>query len=95
VRVEWAPLALADREAIFDFIEATSPRTAAATDERIAATVRRLSHFPGIGRPGRVSGTRELIVDGAHLVIAYRCDEESVTVLRVLHTSRRWPDALD
>jgi len=95
VRVEWAPLALADREAIFDFIEATSPRTAATIDERIAAAVRRLSYFPGIGRPGRVRGTRELVVDGAHLVIAYRCDEESVAVLRVLHTSRRWPATLD
>jgi plasmid stabilization system protein ParE len=103
MKVEWAPLALADREAVFDFIEAKGSRAAVTTDERIAATVRRLGHFPEIGRPGRVTGTRELVVDGAHFVVVYRYhggsndsyDDESITVLRVLHTSRRWPDTLD
>lgn len=93
--VDWSPLALADREAIFDFIEAKSPRSAAGIDERIAVAVRRLSFFPEIGRPGRVAGTRELVVEGAHLVVAYRRDAESITVLRVLHSSRRWPDAFE
>lgn len=97
MKVEWAPLAVADREAVFDFIEAKSPQGAVTIDERIGAAVRRLAHFPSIGRPGRVGGTRELVVEGAHLVIAYRCNEnaDSVTVLRVLHTSRRWPDTFE
>jgi len=93
MKVLWSPLAIADRERVFDFIGQRSPRAAVSTDERIAAAVRRLGYFPEFGRAGRVAGTRELAVEGAQLIVAYRCDADSVTVLRVLHTSRRWPDA--
>jgi toxin ParE1/3/4 len=41
MRLEWSVLAQADREAIFDFVEADSPRTAAVTDDRIRAEVGR------------------------------------------------------
>jgi toxin ParE1/3/4 len=95
VKLEWAPRALADREAIFDYIEIKSPKSAVVTDERISATVRRLRLFPGLGRMGRVSGTRELVVDGAPFILAYRLDADAILVLRVLHSSRRWPGAID
>ena len=51
-----------DRERIFDFIEQDDPRAAVAVDERIATQVLVLSQFPEGGRPGRIEGTRELIV---------------------------------
>jgi toxin ParE1/3/4 len=95
LRLEWSPLALADREAIFDFTEMKSPRLAVVRDERIAATARRLRLFPEIGRHGRVAGTRELVVQGAPFIVAYRIERETVKVLRVLHSSRRWPGAID
>ncbi|NLP61736.1 type II toxin-antitoxin system mRNA interferase toxin, RelE/StbE family [Paraburkholderia sacchari] len=92
MRLEWSPLALADREAIFSFTEARSSRTAVVTDERIAASVRRLRLFPEIGRVGRMAGTRELVVQGAPLIVIYRIERHTmIKVLRVLHSSRRWP----
>jgi len=39
VRLEWSPLAMDDRERIFDFIEQDDPRAAIAVDERIATQV--------------------------------------------------------
>jgi plasmid stabilization system protein ParE len=50
------------RERIFDFIEQDDQRAATAVDERIATQVLVLLQFPEGGRPGRVEGTRELVV---------------------------------
>jgi toxin ParE1/3/4 len=56
VRLEWSPLAMDDRERIFDFIEQDDARAAIAVDERIATQVLVLLQFPEGGRPGRVEG---------------------------------------
>ena len=62
MKIERTPAALADREAIFDYIEADSPRAAVAVDQRIEAAVGRLVDCSESGRPGRVEGTRELVL---------------------------------
>lgn len=36
-------------------------------------------------------GTRELIVRGTSLIVAYRALSDTVHVLRILHTAKRWP----
>jgi hypothetical protein len=51
-----------DREAIFDYLEADSPRAAILIDDRIEAQVELLTDTPEIGRPGRIEGTRELVI---------------------------------
>lgn len=58
--IEWSVLALADRTAIFDYIEADSSRAAADIDDRIEIAVEGLAKFPEMGRSGRVEGTRSL-----------------------------------
>jgi plasmid stabilization system protein ParE len=63
-------------------------------DERIAAAARRLVEFPESGRPGRVAGTRELVVVGTPYVAAYTITESSIRILRVLHGAQKWPDEL-
>ena len=45
-----------------------------------------------MGRPGRIAGTRELVVPGTPYLIAYAVLEEQVVVLAVLHGAQRWPD---
>jgi toxin ParE1/3/4 len=95
LKVGWSPHALADREAIFNFTVTDSPRRAVVWDERISASVRRLRHFPGLGRSGRLDGTRELVIESTPFILIYRFENEAVTILRVLHGSRRWPDGID
>lgn len=90
----WSALALADRDSIFSHIEADNPRAAIAVDERIAGASRRLIDFPDSGRPGRVAGTRELVIPGTPYIAAYVVTAEKVRILRVLHEAQRWPDEL-
>ena len=46
---------------------------------------------PALSRPGRVAGTRELIVAQTQYVIPYRVKADVVEILRVFHASRRPP----
>lgn len=92
MRLEWSAYALADRIAIFDYIEADSPRAAVAVDNRIREQVETLAQFPQSGRSGRIEGTRELVINRTPYIVAYRITGDTVRILRVLHGARRWPD---
>jgi addiction module RelE/StbE family toxin len=94
VRLTWSAFALSDRDSIFTHVEAQNPAAAVAIDERIVAVARRLRDFPESGRPGRVAGTRELVVTGTPYVAAYQVTGETVRILRVLHGAQQWPDDL-
>ena len=94
MRLEWSAFAISDREAIFNYIEADSPKSAVLVDERIRKQVERLVQFPESGRPGRIEGTRELVVPRTPFVIAYRVEHAAVVILRALHGAQMWPDEL-
>ncbi len=95
MKIVWSLLAISDREAIFDYIEADSPRTAAQIDDQIEAQVDQLATFPESGRPGRVVGTRELVVQQTPYLAAYQIEGDTVRVLRVLHGAQQWPDEFE
>jgi toxin ParE1/3/4 len=48
-----------------------------------------------MGRPGRVPGTRELVVAGTPYIVAYRVTASRVDVLAIIHAARRWPQMFD
>lgn len=86
----WTREAIQDREAIYNYIEADNPVAALALDELMSEKAARLQDHPALGRPGRVDGTRELVVS-SHYFLIYDQDGADIRVLRVLHTSRQWP----
>lgn len=92
MRLFWTPEALDDRRAIYDYIEADNPRAALMLDELFSEKVRQLIDHPGLGRIGRITGTRELVVHKNYILI-YDTTVEQVRVLRVLHAARQWPPA--
>jgi toxin ParE1/3/4 len=93
VKLVWAPLAIDDREAIFDYIEEDNPRAAVDMDELFEQKALLLVEQPKIvGRSGRVAGTRELVAH-RHYVLVYDVGPDRVRILRVLHTSLLWPPA--
>jgi len=91
VRVEWLEDALASLNAEADYIGNDSPDAADRFMETIFAAVDRLAKYPALGRPGRVLGTRELIVPGTPYIVPYRVRKDRVEVLLVLHGARKWP----
>jgi addiction module RelE/StbE family toxin len=92
MKLVWSIFAQADRDEIFDYILADSPRAAVAIDDRIREQVQKLARFPELGRPGRIEGTRELVIPRTPYIAAYRIDRDVVMILRVLHGARRWPE---
>lgn len=52
-----------------------------------------LLFHPALGRPGRVPGTRELVVTRTSFIVPYRIMGERVEILAVIHVARRWPDS--
>jgi toxin ParE1/3/4 len=71
-----------------------SEQNAAAIAERILKTVDVLLAHPSMGRPGRVFGTRELVVSGTPYVIPYRVRRDGLELLAVFHGRQRWPAKL-
>lgn len=92
--LEWSEFAIADRLAIFDYIEIDSPQAAAMIDERIQDAVTALPQFPEMGRLGRIAGTRELIIQRTPYIAVYDVRKRAIRVLRVLHGAQKWPGEL-
>ncbi len=94
MRLVWTQHALADRDAIFKYLESESPRAAVNVDDQIVAAVRRFSTFPRAAAR-RVAGTRELVVPRTPFIAAYVVTADRVRILRVLHGAQVWPDDID
>jgi toxin ParE1/3/4 len=62
-----------------------NPAAAARVVERIRTAIERLRDFPALGRPGRVEGTRELVIPGTPYIVPYRAVGEAVEIITVLH----------
>ena len=95
MRLRWTRLAEGDLDDIAAYIGQDSPPAAARVVlELMDQAEALLTRHSAIGRPGRVLGTRELVIRDLPYVIPYRIRDNYVEILRVLHTSRRWPDRL-
>ncbi len=82
--------AAADLEAAISWISKDSPGAAAKFREKIVARINNLA-IPGlahVGRRGRVSGTRELIVPPFIIVYETNIDIGETTVLAIFHAAR-------
>ena len=88
--LEWKGSAVADLMAIVDYISDDNPDAALALMDEIQGKVEQLPAHPKRCRPGRVNGTRELVVRPNYIVV-YTETSAVVTVLRVLHAAQMWP----
>ena len=93
-RLRWTPRALRRLESIWGSI---APENLAAADrimQRIVDAAETLAAHPAMGRPGRIMGTRELVLADTSYLIAYRVSETEIASLTVLHAAQRWPEEL-
>jgi addiction module RelE/StbE family toxin len=94
LRLNWLRRALLDLDEIENYIVEDRPNAVREVIVKIIRAVSILGEQPGIGRPGRVPGTKELVVPGLPYLVPYRVKDEIIQVLRVYHTSRKWPKHL-
>jgi addiction module RelE/StbE family toxin len=79
---------------IQEYIAKDNPAAAYRTTQLIRRRIEQLAEQPGLGRSGRVAGSRELVIAGTPYVVAYRIADRHIDVLAVLHGARQWPDTL-
>ncbi len=91
MQVRWLRLALRNLEDEAAYIAADDPAAARLVVGRVLQAVGQLAEQPSLGRPGRVPGTRELVVAGTRYLVPYRVKRDAIEVLRVFHTSRKLP----
>lgn len=91
MQVKWLRTALQNLDDEATYIGQDDASAACLVVERVLSAVAMLAGQPGLGRPGRVPGTRELIVAKTRYLVPYRVRGGTVEVLRVFHTSRRLP----
>jgi toxin ParE1/3/4 len=95
VRLIWSTQAIEDLRALQSYIEIDNPAAARRIILRIIECVETMiPENPRIGRPGRVPGSRELVVARTPYIVPYRLRRETIEVLGVHHGARRWADRL-
>jgi toxin ParE1/3/4 len=90
--VVWSRRAIDNLIALRDYIAEDSPRSAGIVARQILDAVELLTTQPHIGRPGRLTGTRELVIAGTPYVIPYRVRRGRLELLAVFHGRQKWPD---
>jgi len=91
VVVKWLRTARHNLDEEISYISREDEELAFKIYQYIRDRVDSLKISPNIGRPGRVFGTRELVLDHYPYIIPYRVKDDVVEILRVFHTSRKQP----
>ncbi len=92
MKIVWFKRAIRDLESLREYISQEDPQAARFVVQRIRESVVLLGDQPGIGRPGRVPETRELVVPQTPYILPYQVRDGRVVILRVLHAARQWPE---
>ena len=85
MRVIWSPRAIRHLIALREYIAKDSEENAARIAERLLGAVELLATQPEMGRPGRVLGTRELVVADKGYIIPYRVHRDRLELMAVFH----------
>ena len=92
--VKWLKVALENMATIADYIAQDKPDRATSFVREIREKTLVLADFPGVGRAGRVAGTRELIAHKNFLVI-YRVKGKNIEIIRVRHVAQKHATKID
>lgn len=95
MNIVWSREAVGDLRALRAYIEQDDPTAARRITMHIVKNVATLlPKNPQMGRPGRVPGTRELVIPRTPFIVPYRLVGRTIQILRIFHGARRWPDSL-
>ena len=87
MRIKWTKTALRSVDEIAGYIAQDSRTRATSFVLELQDAVTKLKVHPGMGRAGRVPGTRELVLHKNYIAI-YRVRGDDVEILRLHHSTR-------
>jgi len=90
LRLEWKEKARDDLLGIAAYIAQDNPDAADRLADEIETKANQLPKHPKLYKPGRMKGTREIVVR-PNYVMVYRIDGDVISILRVLHAAQQWP----
>jgi addiction module RelE/StbE family toxin len=93
VRIEWTEPARRDLREIYLYIAQDNPYAARTLQAQIRERVTLLQDNPHLGRPGRIDGTRELVMANNPYILPYRVRQDRIEILAVYHGARKWPES--
>jgi toxin ParE1/3/4 len=91
MKVVWSRRAIRHLVALRNYIAQDSEQNAVNVVERILKAIDLLETQVEMGRAGRMSGTRELVVPNTPYIIPYRVRGERLELLAVFHGRQKWP----
>lgn len=91
MRLIWLARARIAREAAIEYIAEVNPSAALEQLDAVEQQADRLLEHPQMGRPGRVTGTRELVINGSPFILVYQVAGDAIQILHLLHTAQQWP----
>ena len=91
MRVRWLRKALRNLDDEATYIAVDDENAAQFVVQRVMSAVALLADQPGLGRPGRVPETRELVIPKTRYIVPYRVAGDTIEILRVFHATRRLP----
>lgn len=91
MRVLYRPSALADLDAIHDYIATDNPGAAPRVIEHIRQSIDRLTVFPKSGRQGAVSDTNELVIPHSPYIAVFQYMDNSIEIVAVFHGAQQRP----
>ena len=94
MKIVWSRRAIRHLIRLREFIEKNSEQKASFVAKRILEAADLLQSHPEMGRPGRIVGTRELVVPGTPYIIPYRVRRERLELIAVFHDRQKWPATL-
>jgi len=91
MKVVWSRRAIRHFIQLREYIEKDSEQNAAHVAQRILKAVHLVQSHPEMGRPGRVVGTRELVISDTPYIIPYRVRRDRLELIAVFHSRQKWP----
>ena len=85
--LKWTRTALRTIDEIAGYIAQDNPERATSFVRELRDSAGKLESFPGMGRAGRVHGTRELVIHKNYIAI-YRVKGEDLEILRIYHVAQ-------
>jgi len=92
MQIIWSRNASADLDAVFQYLLPKNPKAAIEIIDQINASIEHLAQHPELGRKGRITHTRELIIPQTPYIVTYRFVENVLEIAAIIHGSRKWPN---